>query len=56
VRVVRDKATNLGKGFAYVMFRDKGAVKAAVALDGLKLRGRKLRVTRVGGLPSCACL
>ncbi len=56
MRVVRDKATNLGKGFGYVMFRDKGAVKAAVALDGLKLRGRKLRVARVRGLPAFARL
>jgi hypothetical protein len=23
VRVVRDKASNIGKGFAYVMFKDK---------------------------------
>ncbi|KAL1960804.1 hypothetical protein VTO42DRAFT_6634 [Malbranchea cinnamomea] len=49
VRVVRDRATRVGKGFAYVQFYDENAVEAALLLDGKKfppLLPRKLRVTR----------
>ncbi|KAK2775276.1 Nucleolar protein 12 [Emmonsiellopsis sp. PD_33] len=49
VRVVRDPATRIGKGFAYVQFRDENAVEAALLLDGQKfppMLPRKLRVTR----------
>ncbi|CCH58268.1 hypothetical protein TBLA_0A04750 [Henningerozyma blattae CBS 6284] len=52
VRIVRDSKTNLGKGFAYVQFKDLQSVNKALLLadkvmikkDGKK--GRKLRVTR----------
>ncbi|EED16063.1 RNA binding protein, putative [Talaromyces stipitatus ATCC 10500] len=49
VRVVRDQATRVGKGFAYVQFHDPNCVEAALLLDGKKfppLLPRKLRVTR----------
>ncbi|KAL1867620.1 Nucleolar protein 12 [Paecilomyces lecythidis] len=49
VRVVRDRATRVGKGFAYVQFYDPNCVEAALLLDGKKfppLLPRKLRVTR----------
>lgn len=49
VRVVRDQATRVGKGFAYVQFHDENCVEAALLLGGKKfppLLPRKLRVTR----------
>ena len=46
VRVVRDKATALGKGFAYVCFSDKAAVALAVKLNGAAFMKRPLRVSR----------
>lgn len=49
VRVVRDQATRVGKGFAYVQFHDENCVEAALLLNGKKfppLLPRKLRVTR----------
>lgn len=49
VRVVRDAATRVGKGFAYVQFRDQNCVEEALLLDGKKfppLLPRKLRVMR----------
>ena len=47
VRLVRDKKNNMGKGFGFVLFDSKEAAKAALALDGRKVKGRALRVTRV---------
>lgn len=49
VRVVRDAATRVGKGFAYVQFHDQNCVEEALLLDGKKfppLLPRKLRVSR----------
>lgn len=49
VRVVRDPATRVGKGFAYIQFYDPNSVEAALLLDGKKFPPylpRKLRVTR----------
>ena len=49
VRVVRDAATRVGKGFAYVQFLDQNCVEEALLLDGKKfppLLPRKLRVSR----------
>ena len=49
VRVVRDKATRVGKGFAYVQFKDENAVEAALLYNDKKyppLLPRKLRVVR----------
>lgn len=47
VRVVRDGATNIGKGFAFVLFRTKAAARAALDMDGHKLGKRPMRITRV---------
>eukprot|EP01137_Pigoraptor_chileana_P004643 Opistho-2@46572 len=48
VRVIRDSATNIGKGFGYVEFEDKGAVALALTMHGTKDEtiGRELRVFR----------
>ncbi|QLQ81661.1 hypothetical protein HG537_0F04220 [Torulaspora globosa] len=53
VRVVRDSKTNLGKGFAYIQFKDFQSVNKALLLDGKTMQSvkqhgtnRKLRVTR----------
>ncbi|KAJ3057343.1 Nucleolar protein 12 [Rhizophlyctis rosea] len=46
VRVIRDKATNVGKGFAYVQFKDRATVGLAIKLHETELKGRKIRVTR----------
>lgn len=55
VRIVRDAKTNIGKGFAYVQYKDAGAVANGLLLDGQKVDGgtggkagksRALRVTR----------
>ena len=49
VRVVRDKHTRVGKGFAYVQFADQNGVEAALLLNDKKfppLLPRKLRVQR----------
>ena len=49
VRVVRDKETRVGKGFAYVQFADQNGVEAALLLDGKRfppMLPRTLRVSR----------
>ncbi|KAK9472140.1 uncharacterized protein V1510DRAFT_141720 [Dipodascopsis tothii] len=47
VRVIRDSKTNVGKGFAYVQFKDSVFVGKALLLDGKKMaNGRKLRISR----------
>lgn len=49
VRVVRDKTTRIGKGFAYVQFTTENAVEAALLMHDKKfppLLPRKLRVMR----------
>ena len=50
VRIPRDKATRVSKGFAYVQFQDENAVEAALIKFNEKkfppLLPRKLRVTR----------
>ncbi|KAL4251237.1 hypothetical protein ABKN59_006313 [Abortiporus biennis] len=54
VRIIRDKDTLLGKGFAYVQFIDRECVDEILALspDHLKFAKRKLRVQRCKTLPS----
>jgi len=47
VRLVRDSNSNLGKGFAYVLFASKTAALAALGMDGKECKGRAMRVTRV---------
>ncbi|PVF99092.1 hypothetical protein CPB86DRAFT_671774, partial [Serendipita vermifera] len=48
VRIVRDKDTQLGKGFAYVRFTDRTCVDEIIAMELTKLKfaKRKLRVSR----------
>ena len=49
VRMVRDKTTRIGKGFAYVQFTTENAVEAALLMHDKKfppLLPRKLRVSR----------
>lgn len=46
VRVVRDRATSVGKGFAFVLFKTQAAARSALSLNGEKFNGRPLRVTR----------
>ncbi|KAL5512502.1 hypothetical protein ACEPAG_3155 [Sanghuangporus baumii] len=56
VRIVRDRETQLGKGFAYVQFIDRDCVDEVLALeaDRLKFAKRTLRVQRCKTLPSAA--
>ncbi|XP_030500964.2 uncharacterized protein LOC115716336 [Cannabis sativa] len=44
VRIIRDPNNNLGKGFAYVLFKTKEAAAAVVRKRNLKLRERELRL------------
>ncbi|CAI2165186.1 13717_t:CDS:2 [Funneliformis geosporum] len=46
VRIVRDSKTNVGKGFAYVQFKERASVEFALKLNDTKLGNRKIRVTR----------
>ncbi|KAF9560082.1 Nucleolar protein 12 [Mortierella alpina] len=46
VRIIRDRKTNLGKGFAYVQFQDRASVDVALRLHDTKMGTRKLRVVR----------
>ncbi|KAG2749272.1 hypothetical protein P692DRAFT_20818653 [Suillus brevipes Sb2] len=56
VRIVRDKETQLGKGFAYVQFTDRVCVDETLAMEESKLRfaKRKLRVQRCKILPKAS--
>ena len=54
VRVVRDKETRVGKGFAYVQFADENGVEAALLYNDKKfppMLPRKLRVMRAKRRP-----
>lgn len=46
VRIVRDPYENMGKGFGYVLFKQRVAVERALKLHESEFRGRKLRVFR----------
>lgn len=46
VRIVRDRRTNVGKGFAYVNFADRHSVQLALAKNASQLGKRKIRVQR----------
>lgn len=48
IRVIRDPATGLGKGFGYVSFKDMEAVAAALTLHETKLAKKKIRVSVCG--------
>ncbi|KAG6827265.1 hypothetical protein H0H92_012576 [Tricholoma furcatifolium] len=56
VRIVRDKDTQLGKGFAYVQFTDYECVDELLALEPEKFKfaKRKLRVQRCRTLPGAS--
>ncbi|CAA7261564.1 unnamed protein product [Cyclocybe aegerita] len=58
VRIVRDKDTLLGKGFAYVQLADRECVDELLALEESKLKfaKRKLRVQRCKTLPGSKTL
>ncbi|KAH0831868.1 hypothetical protein J3R83DRAFT_12727 [Lanmaoa asiatica] len=58
VRMIRDKDTQLGKGFAYVQFSDRTCVDEILALEPgkLKFAKRKLRVQRCRSTPSAASI
>lgn len=49
VRLVRDKNTGMGKGFGFVVFNERCAVKKALELNETKFKGRELRVKKVDG-------
>jgi len=52
-RVVRDAKTSVGKGIAFVMFKNRAAAKAGMQLAGQKLKNRAVRIDRVkAGLSS----
>ncbi|GMN30540.1 hypothetical protein TIFTF001_002841 [Ficus carica] len=44
VRIIRDPHNNLGKGFAYVLFKTREAANLVVKKRNLKLRDRELRL------------
>lgn len=46
IRIVRDPSTGVGKGFAYVNFKDISSVELAMQLDGKTLKDRPLRIKR----------
>lgn len=46
VRLIRDKPTGVGKGFGYVAFTNRDGVMFGLKLNGSKLNGRDLRVSR----------
>jgi nucleolar protein 12 len=47
VRLVRDPASGLGKGFGFALFKSKAAARAAISLDGQTLGKRPVRVSKV---------
>ncbi|QRW06915.1 RNA recognition motif protein [Ceratobasidium sp. AG-Ba] len=53
VRIIRDKDTQLGKGFAYVQFYDRASADEILAIEAgtIKLAKRKLRIQRCKTLP-----
>lgn len=58
VRIVRDSKTNLGKGFAYVQFKELESVSKALLLNDKPMKSihsgknRKLRITRCKNIKS----
>jgi nucleolar protein 12 len=51
VRIVRDKETNLGKGFGYVLFETKAGMLSALMMHKSQLEGRKVRVFKAMDKP-----
>lgn len=54
VRIVRDRATNIGRGIGYVLLRTKSVARAALTLAGATLGKRPLRVSRPTPRPAAA--
>lgn len=50
--MVRDSASQLGKGFGFVQLSDQAAARAALGCDGQPLRKRPIRVTRAVKVPA----
>jgi len=46
IRLVRDSATGIGKGFGYVNFSSEDSVGLAIRLNNQEISGRKIRVSR----------
>ena len=46
VRLVRDKVTSLGRGYAYVCFERREGAKAAAAMENVKVGNRVVRIER----------
>jgi len=45
VRLIRDSATSVGKGFGYVLFQDEASVALALRMEGnCKIGNRQIRV------------
>ncbi|XP_067000963.2 RNA-binding protein 34 isoform X2 [Anabrus simplex] len=51
IRIIRDRNTGIGKGFAYVNFESPDAVELALNLNGEKLKERELRISRASKKP-----
>ena len=49
VRLVRDRATNIGKGFGYVNFQSQDHIRQVLSLNGAKFHNRSLRVFKAVG-------
>ncbi|EGT49293.1 hypothetical protein CAEBREN_16941 [Caenorhabditis brenneri] len=47
VRIVRDKDTGKGKGFAFVNFKQDSSVSLALSMETIKMEKRDLRLTKV---------
>lgn len=45
VRLIRDAATGIGKGFGYINFEDSDSVELALQMESPTLKGRELRVS-----------
>lgn len=46
VRIIRDRKTNVGKGFGYVQFKERSDVALALKCDGGFIGTRAIRVSR----------
>lgn len=46
-RIVRDAATGIGKGFAFIVFKDSASVTLALNLIGVKYKKRELRISKI---------